>query len=178
MTNPNKNERGGDKYQYPTRLDEQLEYHSKKSKENQKKFYMYQLIVIIAGALVPIVNTFNYPSIDGSLRIISSILGGIVVIVTGILQMYKHQENWILFRTTQELLKREKALYLNDAGDYFGLTPEQKKKQLVERTEALITAETSKYFAFHKPEEQQSPTTQTSSTTNTPSQSSDKSDYT
>jgi hypothetical protein len=70
----------------------------------------------MAGALVPIINVFSLP--DNSLRIISSILGGIIVIVTGLLQLYKHQENWILFRTTQELLKREKALYMNDAGDY------------------------------------------------------------
>lgn len=81
--------------------------------------------------------------------------------------MYKHQENWIVFRTTQELLKREKALYLNDAGDYFGLTDEQKKRQLIERVEDLISAETSKYFAFHKPEQQQE--SQKSSTQSTPS---------
>jgi predicted component of type VI protein secretion system len=69
--------------------------------------------------------------------------------------MYKHQENWILFRTTQELLKREKTLYLNDADDYFGLTDEQKKRQLIQRVEDLISVETSKYFAFHKPNHQQ-----------------------
>ena len=77
--------------------------------------------------------------------------------------MYKHQENWILFRTTQELLKREKALYLNNAGDYFGLTDQQKKRQLIERVEDLISAETSKYFAFHKPEQQESQKTPTPS---------------
>jgi hypothetical protein len=172
MSNPSKKEEQQlnevekikEKYIYPARLDYELNYHSRNSIENKNKFHRYQIIIIITGALIPIINVFNLPG--DSLRLISSILGGVIVMVTGILQMYKHQENWILFRTTQELLKREKALYLNDAGDYFGLTDEQKKRQLIERVEALITAETSKYFAFHKPEQQQeSRTTSTTSST-------------
>jgi hypothetical protein len=141
-------------YFYLKRLNEQIKYHSDKSKENKKKFHRYQIIIILTGALVPVVNAINNNQLDPYLRIVSSILGGIIVVVTAILQMYKHQENWILYRTTQELLKREKALYLNDAGDYFGLSTEQKKRQLVERVEALITSETSKYFAFHKSDQQ------------------------
>jgi len=64
--------------------------------------------------------------------------------------LYKHEENWILFRTTQELFKREKTLYL---WRLTGLTDEQKTRQLIERVEDLIKAE-SKCFAFHKPEQQ------------------------
>jgi hypothetical protein len=69
------------------------------------------------------------------------------------MQLHKYQEeNWILFRTTQELLKKEKFFYLNDAGDYAGLDPEEMKRLFVERVENLVSSETSKYFATHKPE--------------------------
>jgi hypothetical protein len=74
-------------------------------------------------------------------------------VITALMQLHKYQENWILFRSTQELLKREKFLYLNDAGDYTGLDPETKKRTLVERIESLISSETSKYFVLHKPEQ-------------------------
>jgi hypothetical protein len=55
------------------------------------------------------------------------------------MQLHKYQENWNLFESTQELLKREKFLYLNDAEDYGGLDPKTKKMTLVENIEALIS---------------------------------------
>jgi hypothetical protein len=132
------------------RLKDQLDYHSKQSRHNKKRFYSLQAVIIITSALVPIVNVV-IPGGD-LLRLISSILGGIIVVITGVMQLHKYQENWILFRTTQELLKREKYLYLNGAGDYAGLDPIDKKRLLVERVEDLVSSETSKYFATHKPE--------------------------
>jgi hypothetical protein len=135
------------------RLEKQLRWYGDKSAENKKKFHLFQWIIISTSALVPIVNTIG-PAGD-SLRIVSSILGGIIVAVTSLIQLHKYQENWILYRTTAELLKKEKYLYLNDAGDYSGLDPSRKKKQLVERVEVMVSSETSKYFATHKPEQQQ-----------------------
>lgn len=133
------------------RLKEQLDYHSTQSKQNKKRFYALQFVIIITSALVPIVNVI-IPGGD-LLRLTSSILGGIIIVITAVMQLHKYQENWILFRTTQELLKKEKFLYLNDAGDYAGLDPAEKKRLLVERVESLVSSETSKYFATHKPEQ-------------------------
>jgi uncharacterized protein DUF4231 len=108
-------------------------------------------VIIITSALVPIVNVI-FPTGD-LLRLTSSILGGIIVVITSLMQLHKYQENWILFRTTQELLKKEKFLYLNNAGDYAGLDDEKKKRLLVERVESLVSSETSRYFTLHKPGE-------------------------
>jgi hypothetical protein len=146
------------------RLDDQLKWHGSKARENKKKFQMLQVIIIIVGALVPIVNSIG-PAGDW-LRIISSVLGGIIVIITSLIQLQKYQENWILYRTTAELLKKEKYLYLNSAGDYSGLEIKEKKRSLVERVELIVSSETSKYFTIHKPEQlkeqtQNIPTTST-----------------
>jgi Protein of unknown function (DUF4231) len=135
------------------RLKDQLDYHSTQSKKNKKRFYALQFVIIITSALVPIVNVINPEGAGVELRLTSSILGGIIVVITAVMQLHKYQENWILFRTTQELLKKEKFLYLNDAGDYAGLDSEKKKRLLVERVESLVSAETSRYFAIHKPEQ-------------------------
>jgi hypothetical protein len=66
------------------------------------------------------------------------------------MQLHKYHENWITFRSTQELLKREKYLYLNDAGEYANIEPEIKKRLLVENTESIVSSETSRYFTIHK----------------------------
>jgi hypothetical protein len=130
------------------RLQEQLDYHSKASKENKKKFYSFQFIIILTSALIPIINVVS-PAGD-ALRLISSILGGIIVVSTSLMQLHKYHENWITFRSTQELLKREKYLYLNDAGEYANIEPEKKKRLLVENTESIVSSETSRYFTIHK----------------------------
>jgi hypothetical protein len=138
---------------FTERLEKQLRWYGDKSAENKKKFHIFQTVIIATSALVPIVNTIG-PAGD-SLRIVSSVLGGIIIVATSLIQLHKYQENWILYRTTAELLKKEKYLYLNDAGDYSGLDPSARKKQLVERTEVIVSSEAAKYFAIHKPEQQQ-----------------------
>ena len=83
-------------------------------------------------------------------RIISSIIGEIIVVVTGLTQLEKYQENWILYRTSAELLKKEKY-FENGVGEYSNLNDVDKNKLLIERVESIVSAETSKYFTIHQP---------------------------
>ena len=132
------------------RLEEQIKWHSRKARENKKRFRMYEIIVIFAGAIIPIVNIIEVEPVT---RIISSILGGLVAIVTGITQLEKYQENWIMYRTTSELLKKEKYYYENQVGEYSESDELKRKKILVERIESIVSSETSKYFTVHQPKE-------------------------
>lgn len=133
--------------QYITeRLDEQVKWYSKKAGENKIRFHASQIIIIVAGILIPIVNLFETPSTIG---LISSILGGVVIITAGILQLQKSQENWVLYRSTAEMLKKEKQLYLNSVGNYANIADEDKHKLLVERVETIISSENTKFFVTH-----------------------------
>lgn len=89
---------------------------------------------------------------DFQTRIISSILGGVVVVSTRLTQLEKYQQNWILYRTSSELLKKEKYFFENNAGEYSTLSENEKTKLLVERVESIVSAETSKYFTIHHPQ--------------------------
>jgi hypothetical protein len=129
------------------RLQFEIDWHSGKARHNKKMFRLYEIIIIITGATIPIVNAINF--IDIQTRIISSILGGIVVIFTGLSQLEKYQENWILYRTTTELLKKEKYYFDNNVGEYSNLDEDKKMKMLVENVESIVSSETSKYFALH-----------------------------
>lgn len=138
---------------FTERLEEQIDWHSDRASDNKRKFYVLQTIIIVTGASISVVNAISISqNILYYVSFLSSILGGIVVIFTALIQMYKFQENWILYRTTGELLKKEKFWFLNDVGPYSELNPEQKKKLLVERVETMVSSETSKYFTVHKPE--------------------------
>jgi hypothetical protein len=51
-----------------------------------------------------------------------------------------------LYRTSAELLKKEKYFFESSVGEYSNLNDVDKNKLLVERVESIVSAETSKYF--------------------------------
>lgn len=75
--------------------------------------------------------------------------------MAALLRLEKYQENWILYRSSAELLKKEKYFFENNAGEYSNLNDIEKNKLLVERVESIVSAETSKYFTLHQPQKQQ-----------------------
>src|SRR3712207_2756657 len=58
------------------RLEEQTKWHSKKARENKKKFRFYEIITIISGASIPLINVIGLG--DLTTRIITSVVGGII----------------------------------------------------------------------------------------------------
>jgi hypothetical protein len=142
-----------DSYDYKEkRLQEQINWHSKKARHNKIRFRAYQIVTLVASAIIPIINVANIG--DFQTRIISSIISGIIAVSTGITQLEKYQENWILYRTSTELLKKEKFFFENSAGEYSNLGDKEKNKLLVERVESIVSAETSKYFTIHQPKKE------------------------
>lgn len=134
-------------YPYPIkRLEDQIKWHTQKARNNKKKFRLYQIITIIASAMIPIINITSH-GLDIQ-KFLSSVIGGLIAIITSITQLEKYQENWILYRNTSELLKKEKYFFENDVEDYKGLEKNNKNRLLVERTENIVSSETSKYFAL------------------------------
>jgi len=136
------------------RLEEQLDWHSKKARTNKLRFRISVIIIMILSAIIPLINLIE--TLDVQTRIISSLLSAVILIVTGITQLEKYQENWIIYRTTQELLKKEKYFYKNGVAEYADLDENSKRRLLVQRVETLISSETNKYFTIHQPQKPQS----------------------
>jgi hypothetical protein len=140
------------------RLDDQILWYGKKSAYNKLRFRITQVIIIIASAIIPIINLAVAPQQHNPqyALYITAILGTIVTIVTAFSQMEKYFETWILYRTTVETLKREKFLYMNDAADYSNLGDTEKNRLLVERVEVLLSSENSKFFALQQQQQRAS----------------------
>jgi hypothetical protein len=155
----NHNEKKNQETNYKeTRLQEQIAWHSEKAKHNKLRFRMYQIVILIASAIIPIINVGSAETniANYQTRIISSIIGAVIVVITGITQLEKYQENWILYRTSTELLKKEKYFFENNVGEYSNIGEEERNKLLVERVESIVSAETSKYFTTHQPSQKNS----------------------
>jgi hypothetical protein len=130
------------------RLQKQIDWHSQKARHNKLRFRLYQIITLIASAIISIINVANVG--DFQTRMISSIIAGVIVVATGITQLEKYQESWILYRTSSELLKKEKYFFENNIGEYSNPDEKERNKLLVERVESIVSAETSKYFTIHQ----------------------------
>lgn len=144
------------------RIDEQIKWYEQKSAHNKFRFRICQLIVIVASAVIPIIN-LGIPLASGPNNAvaasqalgITAILGAVITIVTALSQMDSYFQTWILYRTTVEALKREKFLYINNAADYSGLSESSKNKLLVEKIEAMLASENSKFSSLQQQAKQQ-----------------------
>ena len=123
------------------RLDNQIEWYDKKSAWNQKWFRSLQVIAILAAASITFLSGYMTDELMW-IKISIGLLGLLVAAVTGILSLYRFQENWIEYRTICESLKHEKFIYLTRTDPYDG---ENAFTLLVERVETLISKENTNW---------------------------------
>lgn len=99
------------------RVDDQLNWLEKKSAFNQQRYKLSKAVVIIASVSIPFLAGF----IDENAMVMKFAIafsGLVISIAEGLSALHKYHENWIQYRATAESLKREKILYLTQAGTY------------------------------------------------------------
>jgi hypothetical protein len=99
------------------RIDDQIDWYNRKSNSNKNWFYRCNVITILCSALIPFLVGFSSPE-QAYLKYLAGAFGVIITITQGILSLKKYQENWMTYRSTAEMLQREKLLFLNGVGDF------------------------------------------------------------
>ena len=121
------------------RIEKQIIWYDRKSVIAQRLFKLTKIFEIVLSATIPFI-----ASISSS---VTAILGITIVVIEAFQHIFQWQYNWITYRATCEMLRHEKYSYLGRVGAYEGLTPENARKLLVERTENLISTEHSKWIS-------------------------------
>ena len=123
------------------RLDDQIEWYDSKSRSNQRLFKVVKALQLAAAAGIPVV-----AALDGEIpNWVFAALGGLVLILEGVQQLYQYQQNWINYRSTCEALKHEKYLFLANAGPY--RPTDNPIPLLADRIEGLISQEHAKWVS-------------------------------
>ncbi len=123
------------------RLEDQLGWYSRKSRDNQHSYQWLKLLELAVAAALPVVAAVGSPVwVTGG-------LAAVIVVLEGVQHLYKFQEQWITYRSTAEALKHERYLYLARAGPYVGEDP---TRQLAERVEGLVSQEHARWTASHQ----------------------------
>ena len=119
------------------RLDPEIRWYSQKASANQKRYKCMQILEIIFATLIPLLSAYTqivYVSFT------VGALGAIIAIIESISKLYKFHENWIQYRTTAEVLKHEKYLFLTRSYPY-QTSEETIENIFIKNVEEIISSE-------------------------------------
>jgi hypothetical protein len=135
------------------RLQDQVDWYDRKSLSNQKSFERLKMAEIIAAALIPFLSGISISTPEFRLigAIAIGLLGVIVTIIASILNLGRHQEHWLEYRTTCESLKKEGFLFHTRVEPY---NTDDAFHLLVQRVETLVSKENTNWAQYMmKPEQ-------------------------
>lgn len=125
-----------------SRVDDQIKWYDKKSISCQNKYKLTQTIEIILAALIPLLSAYSRDCTF--IAIIVGTLGAAIAIIESLTKLFKWHENWIEYRTTCELLRYQKYLYVTKSSPY-NTEPESIENLFVRNIENIISSENNKW---------------------------------
>ena len=98
-----------------------------------------RVLTMVLAASIPVV-----AALDGSVAV-TAVLGGAIVVIEGLQQLFQFHERWVGYRKTWNALDHERRLYEGGAGPYDRVT--DRAKLLNERMTSILSAENSDWIA-------------------------------
>ena len=141
------------------RIEEQINWYDAKSSVYQKKYKRIKLIEIVAAALIPFLAALHFSEKASDVTFIigtvTALLGVLITILEGVLQLQQYQKNWVTYRATCEALKHEKFTYIAGAGVYGAAGTTNPHALLVERAEAIGSQENTTWLSLQQPQKKE-----------------------
>lgn len=131
------------------RVDDQLRYLSRSSKQSKRMFVGLSIVEILLGTAITVGSPFIGENLWG--RTFIAIAGGGIAISGSLLALTRSQENWIRYRSLAEQLKCEKFLFATGAPPYDG-QPERSFHHFVNQVESMMLEERGAWARSHRGE--------------------------
>ena len=139
------------------RVEKQRVWYETKANRNKKTFFTYQTIIIILGALIPVIVAF-----EGAVCLlevwggpITALISAFIAVIAGLDKLQQPQPNWFNYRANEETIKKEEWLYKYKVGHYKGLNDQEAKELLVERIESIISADIARVTTLKREEREE-----------------------
>jgi Protein of unknown function (DUF4231) len=130
------------------RLEDQIGWYDLKSRSKMRWYKRLKISEIASAAIIPMLAASQIRQA----AIATGVLGIVVTVFEGMLQLNQFHENWIRYRSTCESLKHEKYIYLANAGPY--ANADKPRALLAERVESLVSQEHAKWATVQQQEPQ------------------------
>ena len=124
------------------RVQKQIDWYDKKSIDCQRKYKIFQIIEIIIAAFIPLLS--GYTTNNSIIALIIGICGAVIAIIESITKLNKYHENWVQYRTTCELLRYQKQLFITKSAPY-NTAEETIENVFVRNIETIIYSENNKW---------------------------------
>ncbi|MGE9941112.1 DUF4231 domain-containing protein [Bariatricus sp. SGI.161] len=131
------------------RLDPQIQWYSKKSSINQKRYKISQIFEIVLATLIPLLSSYSDIKL---IAFIVGLFGSIIAIIESISKLYKFHENWIQYRTTAEMLKHEKFLFLTHSAHY-QISEDTIESIFIQNIEDILSSESKNWNQLNTKDE-------------------------
>lgn len=125
-----------------TRVDDQIDWYDQKSQSAQNWYKGLQIIEIILASFIPLLA--GYSSSYKILTLIVGLFGALIAIIESITKLNKYHENWIQYRTTCEMLRYQKHLYLTGCSPYNKID-ETPDNLFIRTVESIISSENNQW---------------------------------
>ena len=125
------------------RVDHQIRWYDRHATTARIWYCSIKLAQIILAASVPVAAGLDLP------KLLTGSLGGLIVILEGVQQLYRFHDNWVRYRWTASAMEREKSLWTARAGDY--ATADRPNALLALRIEDLTSREATQWVALQQP---------------------------
>jgi hypothetical protein len=99
------------------RVDDQIAWYDRKSGLNKKLYIRMEIAAILLSVSIPLVTDFITAETP-YIKSVVSFMGVAIAAITGIVSLMKYRDNWIEYRTTSEMLRHERFMYLTSVGAY------------------------------------------------------------
>jgi hypothetical protein len=96
------------------RLERQIDWYNKKAKLMQRYAQISDIVVIVSLGLLPMLLT----TLDSKFNFISIGFSMIALMTFGISRLFNFKDNWVKYRSTAEILKKEQFLYFSAVEAY------------------------------------------------------------
>ena len=120
------------------RYEGQMKYYKVANRKNQKKYKLFQWILIVLSALTPVLAALM--QIEPLIQVAVVIISALVAILTTGLKTFQYQELWVTYRATYEQLKPE-IHYFNFGVGPYGEEGIDKESLFITRVETILDKE-------------------------------------
>ncbi len=152
------------------RIEDQINWYDAKSIKLQKTYKRIKVVEIVAAAFIPFLSALHISDanpqaaqsfmaglaahIPFTIGTFTALLGVLITILEGVLQLNQYQKNWVTYRATCEALKHEKFTYIASAGVYASAA--NPYALLAERAETIGSQENTKWTSLQQPQQKAS----------------------
>jgi hypothetical protein len=122
------------------RVDRQIHWYDRHATTSRIWYCGIKVTQIVLAAAVPVAAGLDLP------KLITGSLGGLIVVLEGIQQLYRFHDNWVRYRWTSAAMDREKSLWTARAADY--ADTDRPDALLALRIEDLSSREATQWVAL------------------------------